>query len=46
MPFTFPKPVSDFFSEIGKVIGKAEEEGWLIYAIVIIIFIFVLIMLN
>ena len=46
MEFKFPKVVTDFFGEIGKVICKAEEEGWLIYAIVVIIFIFVLIMLN
>jgi len=43
--FTPPKFLADILKEIGKLISTAEKEGYLYYAIAILILIFVIIML-
>ena len=43
--FTPPKFIADILKEIGKLIGTAEKEGYLYYAIGIIIIIFITIMI-
>ena len=43
--FKFPKVLEDIFKEAGKLIAQGERDGWLIYAIVGLIFLFVIIMI-
>jgi len=45
MEFTPPKFIADMLKEIGKFIAMAEREGYLYYAIGILIIVFITIML-